>query len=78
MIQTKLLLIEYSIINESKNNQWKLKTVRLIRDLLAQIDFGAEVVPVENANKLTGLLSSLKGSDLNHEEKLLVKELVTI
>ena len=78
MIQTKLLLIEYSIINESKNNQWKLKTVRLIRDLLAQIDFSAEVVPVENVNKLTGLLTSLKGSDLNHEEKLLVKELVTI
>lgn len=78
MIQTKLLLLEYSVIKSPTVTKWKLKTIRTIRDLIAQIDFNAEVVPVDNEEKLSDLLTSLKGNKLSNDEMNLVKELVII
>jgi len=78
MIQTKLLLLEYATVNDPSQNHWKLAAIRNIRNLLLHLDLNAEVVPVNNANRLQNLLSSLKGEDLNTEENKLVEELVTI
>jgi len=78
MIQEKLLLIEYAVVKNPHIYKWSLNTVRKIRDLIAQIDFNAEVVPVESATSLQHLLTSLKGDSLSEDESELVVELVTI
>ncbi len=79
MIQTKLLLLEYTTVNDTTaQNHWKLAAIRSIRNLLLHLDLNAEAVPVNNARSLQNLLSSLKGEDLNAEENKLVEELVTI
>lgn len=78
MIQTKLLLLEYETVNNGAQNNWKLATIRNIRNLLLRLDLNAEVVPINNVNNLQKLLSSLKGEELNMEESKLVEELVTL
>ncbi len=77
MIQTKLLLLEYTTINDNANNHWKLAAIRSIRNLLFLVDLNAEIVPINNANKLKELLGSLKGEKLTKDEKSLIEELVT-
>ena len=78
MIQTKLLIIEYSTVNDSEQNLLKLKTIRNLRNLLMQIDFTSETVPLENTEKLIELLTSLKGEKLTKEESNIAEELITI
>jgi len=78
MIQTKLLLLEYATINDAAQDHWKLAAIRSIRNLLLHLDLNAEVVPVKNVRSLQNLLSSLKGEDLNDDERKLVEELVTV
>ena len=78
MIQTKLLLIEYATINSRERNHWKLAAIRGVKNLLTQIDFTAETIPLESAKKLKELLSSLKGDLLTNEELKIADELVTI
>ncbi|MFK5982458.1 MAG: hypothetical protein QM499_06055 [Flavobacteriaceae bacterium] len=78
MIQTKLLLLEYTAVNDGSQNHWKLAAIRNIRDLLLGLDLNAEIVPVNNTDKLQKLISSLKGKKLTNEESKLIKELVTI
>ena len=78
MIQTKLLLIEYAVVNNDSYDGTKLHAIRSIKNLLTQIDFNSEVVPIENENKLKEFLVSLKGSLLSREEESLVEEIMTI
>ncbi len=78
MIQTKLLIIEYNTINNPEQNPIKLKTIRSVRNLLMQIDFISETVPLDNTEKLKELLTSLKGEALNKEESSIAEELITI
>ena len=52
MIQTKLLLIEYATVNKSEQGAIKLKSIRTVRNLLMQIDFISETVPLESSDKL--------------------------
>jgi len=79
MIQTKLLLLEYTAVNDTTaQNHLKLDAIRSIRNLLLQLDLNAEVVPVNNAKKFQNLLSSLKGENLSAEENKLIEKLVTI
>lgn len=76
IILTKLLLIEYETVNSAGVIHQKLDAIREIRKALFQIDFKAEIVPLENANKLSDLLKSLKGFELSSEEIKIVNELV--
>ena len=76
LILTRLLLIEYATINSRDRNYQKLKVIREIRNTLLQVDFMSEIVPLENVNKLSSLLMSLKGSRLTEDELSLVEELV--
>lgn len=76
LILTRLLLIEYATINSKDRSYQKLKVIREIRNTLLQIDFMSEIVPLENVNKLSSLLMSLKGSRLTRDELSLVEELV--
>jgi hypothetical protein len=75
LILTRLLLIEYATINSRDRNYQKLKVIREIRNTLLQVDFMSEIVPLENVNKLSSLLMSLKGCRLTEDELSLVEEL---
>ena len=76
MIELKLALIEKIAITNPKKNPLKLKAIKDVRKLFAQIDFNAELLPTESAVKLTALLIFLKGTQLTYEESKLVEELV--
>jgi len=76
MIQAKILFIEQEIVKSSKIDMEKLAAVKKIKILLKEIDFKAEVIPLENAKTVRKLLESLKNEPLNNHEFLIVKELI--
>ena len=76
MIELKLALIEKIAMTNPKKNPLKLKAIKDVRRLFAQIDFNAELLPTESAHKLKLLLIFLKGTQLTNEESKLVEELV--
>jgi len=77
MIQTKLLLIEYAAYNDPiAQDHKKMQAIRGIKELLMKIDFNAEVIPLEDPNKLNILLVSLKGEALTTDESKLINELI--
>ena len=76
MIELKLTLIEKIAMTNPKKNPLKLKAIKDVKRLFAQIDFNAESLPTESAVKLTALLIFLKGTQLTNEESKLVEELV--
>ena len=76
MIELKLAFIEKIAMTNPKKNPLKLKAIKDVRKLFAQIDFNAELLPTESAVKLTALLIFLKGTQLTNEESKLVEELV--
>ena len=76
MIELKLALIEKIAMTNPKKNHLKLKAIKDVKRLFAQIDFNAELLPTESADKLKLLLIFLKGTQLTNEESKLVEELV--
>ena len=76
MIELKLTLIEKIAMTDPKKNRLKLKAIKNAKRLFAQIDFNAELLPIESAFKLKELLIFLKGTQLTNEESKLVEELV--
>ena len=54
----------------------RLNAIKSIREILSEIDFTAEVVPVEDENRLIRLLISLKGKPLAQNEIELINEIV--
>tara|TARA_R110000772_G_scaffold134969_1_gene243626 strand:+ start:16 stop:249 length:234 start_codon:yes stop_codon:yes gene_type:complete len=76
MIESKLILIEQATINNPTKNPLKLNAIRETKKLLTQIDFNAEIVPMECSIKLKELLTFLKGTLLTKEESKLAEELV--
>ena len=76
MIELKLAFIEKIAMKNPKKNPLKLKAIKDVKRLFAQIDFNAELLPTESAVKLTALLIFLKGTQLTNEESKLVEELV--
>ena len=76
MIELKLTLIEKIAMTNPKKNPLNLKAIKDVKRLFAQIDFNAELLPIESVVKLTALLIFLKGTQLTNEESKLVEELV--
>jgi hypothetical protein len=76
VIELKLALIEKMATTNPKKNPLKLKAIKDVKRLFAQIDFNAELLPTESAHKLKLLLIFLKGTQLTNEESKLVEELV--
>ena len=76
MILDKLTSIELEVKSSIYRKQSKLVAIKTLQDLLDQIDFSAEVVPMENIEKLSRLLNSLKGRALNEEERELLIRLI--
>ena len=76
MIIEKLSKIEVASKYKINSEYRKIETVRSFRELLNNIDFSSEIVPLEDFEKLTNLLTFLKGDKLNKCEMTLVKELI--
>ena len=76
MILDKLTSIELEVKSSIYKEQNKLVAIKTLQDLLDQIDFKVEIVPMENIEKLSRLLNSLKGRALNEEERELLVRLI--
>ncbi|TYA58264.1 hypothetical protein [Formosa maritima] len=76
MIRAKILFIEQAIVSNSAENTELLDAIKNVRNLLDQIDFNSEIVPLESAKSLCKLLESLKNEPLSSQEMLLAKKLV--
>lgn len=53
----------------------KLNAIKSIENLISTIDFSAEIVPIEDFEKLQKLLTSLKGKELSLTEIEIIKEI---
>jgi hypothetical protein len=76
MIIEKLSKIEVTSKYKINSEYRKIETVRIFRELLHEIDFSSEEIPLEDIEKLTELLTFLKGKELNKCETNLIKELI--
>ncbi len=76
MIIEKLSKIKLEAENKINSECRKIETVRNFKKLLNQIDFTAEVIPTEDSERLTKVLTSLKGKQLNKCEIKLVEEII--
>ena len=77
MIKTNIVLGKYTRQKNSAEDA-NFKAVRNIKELLEQIDLNAEVVPENNLDMLSRLISSLKNEDLTKDEKRIIKEIVKL
>ena len=76
MITQKLSSIESEVKNNIFIEQKRLIAVKTFIELFNQIDFSVEVVPFEDIERLSRLLVSLKGKELNEEENRLIEKIV--
>jgi len=75
MILKTISIIKHTSKINIQNEVEKLETITTIEKLLNEVDFTAEVVPTNDADKLTNLISSLKEDELNKKEIALVEEI---
>lgn len=75
MILEKLLKIELKTKYNIQSNYRKIKTINAFKELLQEIDFSSEIIPMEDSERLAQVLTSLKGMQLNGCETKLVAEI---
>jgi len=76
MIVEKLSQIEVEAKYNINSEYRKIETISGIKRLLNQIDFSSEIVPIEDSERLTNIMTYLKGKQLNGCESNLVKEII--
>ena len=77
MIKEILITIEQEARDRVYREQKSLVAVKTVIELINQIDHEVEEVPLQDRNRLSRLLVSLKGSDLNEEESRLIEKIIT-
>ncbi len=76
MILEKLSNIEKETEKGIDKAYLRMASIRSLKELLNQVDFSTEFIPMEDPEKLKELLVSLKGKKLSKNERLLVGEMV--
>lgn len=76
MILEKLSNIEKETEKRIDKAYLRMASIRSLKELLNQVDFSTEFIPMEDPEKLKELLVSLKGKKLSKNERLLVGEMV--
>ena len=71
-----LLSGKFQAVKNNSTQAGKIKAIDTLLILLSQIDYKSEVVPFNNLERFSRLLTSLKGKPLNKVETELVAELV--
>lgn len=77
MIKEILIAIEEEARDRVYREQKNLVAVKTLMELVNQIDHEVEEVPLQDRDRMTRLLVSLKGCDLNDEEKRLIDRIIT-
>lgn len=75
MILEKLMEIEKDALSKINLEQQRLKTAEKFRKMLFDIDFTYELVRMNDAQKLSDLMKSLKKDELNESETRMINEL---
>lgn len=78
MIKEILIAIEEEVRDRVYREQKSLVAVKTVMELVNQIDHEVEEVPLQDRGRMTRLLVSLKGCDLNDEEERLIDRIITI
>ncbi len=77
MIKEILIEIEEEVRDRVYREQKSLVAVKTVMELVNQIDHEVEEVPLQDRNRLSRLLVSLKGTELNEEESRLIEKIIT-
>ena len=77
MIKEILIAIEEEVRDRAYREQKSLVAVKTVMELVNQIDHEVEEVPLQDRGRMTRLLVSLKGCDLNDEEERLIDRIIT-
>ena len=77
MIKEILIAIEEEARERVYREQKSLVAVKTVIELVNQIDHEVEEVPLQDRNRLSRLLVSLKGTELNEEESRLIEKIIT-
>lgn len=77
MIKEILIAIEEETRDRVCREQKNLVAVNTVMELLNQIDHEVEEVPLQDRDRLSRLLVSLKGCQLNEEENRLIERIIT-
>ena len=77
MIKEILIAIEEEARDRVYREQKSLVAVKTVMELVNQIDHEVEEVPLQDKDRMTRLLVSLKGCDLNDEEERLIDRIIT-
>ncbi len=77
MIHQRLYEIQEQTLANISREQKRLETVLTIRDILSAIDYSAEVLPVNNKEKLIRFLDSLKKKPLTGNEIKVLEEIIS-
>lgn len=75
MIKVNTVLNKY-LDQQYLGDSEKRKAARSIKNLLGQIDKNAEVVPENNLDMFSRLITSLKNGEITKEENKIIKEIV--
>jgi len=78
MILEKLLKLELEAKFNIENEYQRIETINGFRELLSQIDFSSEIMPIEDRERLTNIMTDLKGKQLTRSEDKLVDEIIRI
>ena len=77
MIKEILIAIEEEARDRVYREQKSLVAVKTVMELVNQIDHEVEEVPLRDRDRMTRLLVSLKGCNLNDEEERLIDRIIT-
>ena len=76
MIKEILIAIEEEARDRVDREEKSLVAIKSVMELMNQIDHEVEEVPVQDRDRLSRLLVSLKGSELNEEENRLIDKII--
>ena len=76
MIRKRLIAIEEDVQKRISQERENLEAIVAVKELMDQIDHNVEEVPLEDRDRLSGLLVSLKGAELNEAEKRLLERII--
>ena len=77
MIKEILVAIEDETKDRVYREQKSLIAIKTVKELINQIDHEVEEVPLQDKDRLSRLLVSLKGRELNEDEIRLIERIIT-
>lgn len=76
MIKERLIAIEEDVRKRICEDQKNLEAIRIVKELMDQIDHEVEEVPLVDRERLSRLLVSLKGAELDEAENRLLEKII--